>query len=77
MSKVLKFKRPRRRRNHEEERVKRLRIVASRLGYELVRPWCAAKRDIPGHGPYLLVPHHSGLNIDEVEQILASKGRRD
>src|ERR1700724_1373785 len=47
MSKVLRFKRPRRRRNDEEARVKRLRIVASRLGYELVSPWCAQQRHIP------------------------------
>jgi len=54
MSKVLRFKRPRRRRNDEEARVKRLRIVASRLGYELVSPWCAKQRHIPGHGTELL-----------------------
>jgi hypothetical protein len=45
------------------EREKRLRIVAKKLGYELVRPWCAEKRNIPGHGRYPLVQHVTGLSI--------------
>jgi hypothetical protein len=65
----------RQRSSAEWERVKRLRIVARKLGYEVVSPWCAEQRNIPGHGPYLLVRHGTGLNIDEIEEIIRANGR--
>ena len=67
MEKVVKF---RRRRNDICTREARLRLKAKKLGYELVRPWCAEQRNIPGHGPYLLVPHKSGFSLAEVEETL-------
>jgi hypothetical protein len=65
----------RQRSSAEWERVKRLRIVARKLGYEVVSPWCAEQRNIPGHGPYLLVRHGTGLSIDEIEEIIRANGR--
>ena len=73
---VIKFKPPRRRRsNNYETQIKRLRILAARLGYALVLPWCAEQRGVPGHGPWVLVRHGTGLNLDEIEQILRDKVR--
>jgi hypothetical protein len=57
-------------------RERRLRRSAKKNGYELVNPWRASDRNIPGQGPYILVPHHSGLSLDEVEEILTRYKRQ-
>jgi hypothetical protein len=46
--------------------VRRLRILASRLGYELVMPRHAAQRYLAGTGPYLLVKHGTGQSLIEI-----------
>ena len=75
MGKVIKFRRRRRLREDVCARECRLRRMAKKYGYELVRPWRASYRNIPGRGPYILVPHHSGLSLDEVEDILTRHKR--
>jgi len=52
-------------------RERRLRRLAAKRGYTLVRPWAGERRGVGGLGAcYVLVPHHSGLSLDEVEAIL-------
>ena len=55
-------------------RERRLRLATKR-GFTLVRPWAAERRKVgsSGFACYVLVPHHSGLSLEEVEEIL----RRD
>jgi len=54
---------------------RRLRRLATKLGFTLVRPWAAERRKVgsSGFACYVLVPHHNGLSLEEVEEIL----RRD
>ena len=66
--------RPTLRSSGEWHRVKRLRIAARKVGLELISPMFSEQRLIPGH--YLLVRHRTGLSIDEVEEIIAGKGRQ-
>jgi hypothetical protein len=77
MGKVIKFRRRRRVREEVCASEGSLRRMAKKYGYELVRPWThpASDRNIPGHGPYILVPHHSGLSLAEVKEILARHKR--
>jgi len=51
---------------------RRLRRLATKRGFTLVRPWGAEQRKVgrSGFACYVLVPHHSGLSLDEVEEIL-------
>ena len=52
-------------------RERRLRRLAARRGYALVRPWGGERRGVGGlQACYVLVPHNSGLSLDEVEAIL-------
>jgi hypothetical protein len=52
----------------------RLRRLAKKRGFTLVRPWGGEKRGVGAEGGcYVLVPHSSGLNLDEVETILTCK----
>jgi hypothetical protein len=50
--------------------------MAKKHGYELMNPWRASDRNIPGQGRYILVRHHSGLSLDEVEDILTRHKRQ-
>jgi hypothetical protein len=52
-------------------RVRRLRRLAKRRGYTLVKPWAGERRGVGGlHHCYVLVPQNSGLSLEEVEAIL-------
>ena len=53
-------------------RERRLRRSAMKRGFTLVRPWGGERRKVgsSGFACYVLVPHHSGLSLDEVEEIL-------
>jgi hypothetical protein len=53
-------------------RERRLRRMAKKQGFTLVRPWAGERRSVGGHGLtcYVLIPHHSGLSLDEVEKLL-------
>jgi hypothetical protein len=44
-------------------RERRLRRLATKRGFTLVRPWAGERRKVGGSGftCYVLVPHHSGL----------------
>ena len=49
----------------------RLRRLAKKQGFILVKPWGADRRNVGGtHACYVLVPHSSGLSLDGVEQVL-------
>jgi hypothetical protein len=79
MGDVVKLtkRRPRPRRPHSDdtfEREKCLRIVSNKLGYALVKPWCAEERNIPSHGPYMLVRDGTGLKSIRSRKILCAKG---
>ena len=50
---------------------RRLRRLATKRGYTLVRPWAGERRGVGGvRACYVLVPRNSGLSLDEVEAIL-------
>jgi hypothetical protein len=52
-------------------RERRLRRLATKRGFTLVRRWAADRRGIGGlQSCYVLVPRNSGLSLDEVESIL-------
>ena len=52
-------------------RERRLRRLATKRGYTLVRPWAGERRGVGGvQACYVLVPRNSGLSLDEVEAIL-------
>ena len=52
-------------------RERRLRRLAAKRGYTLVRPWGGERRGVGDlQACYVLVPHHSGLSLDEVEALL-------
>jgi hypothetical protein len=52
-------------------RERRLRRLAIKRGFTLVRPWAGERRRVGGRfSSYVLVPHYSGLSLDEVEEIL-------
>jgi hypothetical protein len=52
-------------------RGRRLRRLAAKRGYILVRPWGGDRRGVGGlQACYVLVPRNSGLSLDEVEAIL-------
>jgi hypothetical protein len=52
-------------------RERRLRRLAAKRGYTLVRPWGGDRRGVGGlQSCYVLVPQNSGLSLDEVEAIL-------
>jgi hypothetical protein len=58
-------------------RERRLRRLATKRGYALVRPWGGERRGVGGLAAcYVLVPHHSGLTLDEVEAILSRNKQR-
>jgi len=61
-----------RRKDDPFARERRLRRLASMRGVTLVRPWGAERRKVgsSGFSCYVLVPHHCGLSLDEVEDIL-------
>jgi hypothetical protein len=50
----------------------RERRLATRKGFTLVRPWAGERRKVgrSGFACYALVPHHTGLSLAEVEEIL-------
>jgi hypothetical protein len=49
----------------------RIRRLAKKQGFILVKPWGADRRNVGGtHACYVLVPHSSGLSLDGVEQVL-------
>ncbi len=55
--------------------VQTLRRKAKKLGYELVSPWGYDRRNIgPIPDGWILVPHHSGMSLEEVEEILTRLG---
>ena len=70
MSKT-KHKKPRSDKPYTRER--RLRLLAARLGFELVMPRCAKQRRIAGTGPCLLVPIGVGISLEEAEKFLNDK----
>jgi hypothetical protein len=52
-------------------RVRRLRRLATKRGYALVKPWAGERRGVGVNGTcYVLVPKNSGQSLDEVEAIL-------
>jgi hypothetical protein len=52
-------------------RERRLRRLATKRGYTLVRPWAGERRGVgSAQACYVLVPRNSGLGLDEVEAIL-------
>ena len=52
-------------------RERRLRRLATKRRYTLVRPWPGERRGVVGvQACYVLVPRNSGLSLDEVEAIL-------
>jgi hypothetical protein len=58
-------------------RERRLRRLATKRGFTLVRPWAGERRKVGGgFSSYVLVPHHSGLSLDEVEEILTRDARQ-
>jgi hypothetical protein len=59
-------------------RERRLRRLATKQGFTLVRPWAGERRKvgISGFACYVLVPHHTGLSLDEVEEILTRHRRQ-
>jgi hypothetical protein len=58
-------------------RERRLRRLAVERGFALVSVWGGDRRQIGGLGTcYLLVPHHSGLSLDEVEELLRRSWRQ-
>jgi hypothetical protein len=65
-------------RNDPLARERRLRRLATERGFALVSVWGGDRRQIGGLGTcYVLVPHHSGLSLDEVEEMLRRpKGRQ-
>ena len=59
-------------------RERRLRRLATRKGFTLVRPWAGELRKVgsSGFACYVLVPHHTGLSLDEVEKMLTRHRRQ-
>jgi hypothetical protein len=59
-------------------RERRLRRLAMKQGFTLVQPWGGERRNVGSHGfaCYVLVPHYSGLSLDEVEEILTRQRRQ-
>jgi hypothetical protein len=59
-------------------RERRLRRLATRKGFTLVRPWAGERRKVgsSGFACYVLVPHHTGLSLDEVEKMLTRHRRQ-
>jgi hypothetical protein len=52
-------------------RERRLRRLAKKRGFTLVRPWAGERRGVGGaNACYVLVPQNSGSSLDEVEVIL-------
>lgn len=50
---------------------RRLRRLAAERGLALVRPWGYERRKVGNLGQgYVLVPHHSGMALDGIEEIL-------
>jgi hypothetical protein len=56
--------------DYDPTRIRRLRILAKRLGCELVQPWMAEQRNI---GPFHLIEHGSGVHLDTIEKLLNDK----
>ena len=58
-------------------RERRLRRLATKRGYTLVRPWAGERRGVGGaQACYVLVPQNSGLSLDEVEAILTRNSQQ-
>lgn len=58
-------------------RERRLRRLATKRGYALVRPWAGDTRGVGDlHSCFVLVPHNSGMNLDEVEDVLMRDKRQ-
>lgn len=59
-------------------RERRLRRLASKQGFTLVRPWAGERRKVgsSAFACYVLVPHYTGLTLEEVEEILTRQGRQ-
>jgi hypothetical protein len=58
-------------------RERRLRRLATKQGFTLVYPWSGESRKVGSLGAcYVLVPHYSGLSLDQVEDILRQQMRR-
>ncbi len=58
-------------------RERRLRRLAMKRGYTLVSPWSGETRGLGTLGAcYILVPHNSGMNLDEVEDVLTRDKRQ-
>jgi hypothetical protein len=69
---------PQKREGDPFARVRRLRRLATKRGFTLVRPWAGERRKVgsSGFACYVLVPHHSGLSLDEVEDMLTRDPRQ-
>ncbi len=61
-------------RARDAEHERRLRHLATKCGYELISPWGYNPRHIgEPRKSYVLVPHASGMSLDEVERALGDK----
>jgi len=51
-------------------------LMCTLKGFTLVRPWAGERRKVgsSGFACYVLVPHHTGLSLDEVEKMLSDIG---
>ena len=54
------------------ERERRLRRLAAKRGFTLVKPWAFDRRQVGGAG-FVLVPHQTGMSLDAVENILTKR----
>jgi len=53
-------------------------LMSTLKGFTLVRPWAGERRKVgsSGFACYVLVPHHTGLSLDEVEKMLTRHRRQ-
>ena len=58
-------------------RERRLRRLATKRGYVLTRAHAGYRRGVGDlHSCFVLVPHNSGMNLDEVEDVLVRDKRQ-
>ena len=65
-------------RARDAEHERRLRLLATACGFEIISPYGYHPGYIgePGRA-YVLVPHGSGLSLDEIERVLREKATKE